>query len=530
MKNKKQNGSFYTPEIIATFLVNYLSKKLIKKNEITVLEPSAGDGIFIKSIFNHKSLFNKIKKIIAVEKNQKELNRIKFSKNYYEGIHSDFLEFQKNNHTTFNLVIGNPPYIKRNLLTKKQINLCTSIHQQAKLSANRPYNIWSSFLVRSIYFLEPDGILAFVLPSEFLQVKFAKELRDLVLKQFQRVEIFTFSELLFKECKGQDTIILIGEKTSDQKGVFYTNVNKISDLAQDAFSLSKNIKIKETKWTHHHLTPCEIDLLFRLSKKIKSVNNYCKSKAGIVTAANDYFIVDSKTIENYSLINSVKPIIQKGVFVNGSVLFTQSDFNKLVTNLKPAFLLDFKHSANLLKNHNIKSYLKMGVEKEINLRYKTSIRPNWYEVPNIGSPPSAFFFKRCNEYPKLIRNDANVLATDSAYLITMLDNYSINNLIFSFYNSLTLSFAELNGRYYGGGVLELTPNEFKSLPVPYVKISNSGFKNYVKEFASKNSIKDICRKYDIITLKSIDKDLTESDIDKIFLIREKLYLHRIKTN
>lgn len=40
----------------------------------------------------------------------------------------------------------------------------------------------------------------------------------------------------------------------------------------------------------------------------------------------------------------------------------------------------------------------------------------------------------------------------------MKEEFEINSFIYLFYNSLTLIFAELEGRYYGG-VLELIPSE-----------------------------------------------------------------------
>jgi len=528
--NQKLTGSFYTPEIIADFLVDYLAEKLNENSDITVLEPSAGDGIFVNTIFNHKKLSPKIKRIVAVEKNKKELNKIIFSKKHFSGVHSDFLEFQKNNTQKFKLVIGNPPYIKKNFLTEKQVDNCKKIHDKACLSDTKPKNIWTAFLVRCIEFTEENGILAFVLPSELLQVKFAAELRELILQKFERVEIFTFNELLFKDCKGQDTLLLIGEKKSKNKGIYYSNIEKTTDLKKRNFTLSQNINVREAKWTHQHLETDEIELLAKIKKQLDIVNHYCSSKAGIVTAANDYFIVNAEKVKEYSLEQYVKPIIQKGVFVNGSVVLSEKEFQMLVDGAKPAFLIALNKNSKIRSNHKIHDYLQIGLDKELNKRYKTSIRENWCEVPNIGLPPEAFFFKRCNEYPKLIKNSANVLATDSAYTITMNEGYDIENLIFSFYNSLTLSFAELNGRYYGGGVLELTPNEFKNLPVPYVHRSAKDFNSFIKEFKGKSSIKEICKMNDRAILKSIDKNIDNDSIDKIFRIREKLYLRRIKTN
>lgn len=533
MIDKRKIGSFYTPKIIADFLVDYLSKKT-NGEKLRVLEPSSGDGIFIKSIYNHKKFIENIKKVVAVEREEIELEKVKtISKSKtLKTIHSDFLDFQNGNKQKFDLVIGNPPYIKKSLLAEEQISLCEGIHKIfPALSENKIKNIWTAFLIRSINFVNANGILAFVLPSELLQVKFAAELRTLILKEFERVEIFTFNELLFKDCKGQDTLLLIGQRKSNDKGIYYCNIEKLKDLEEKKFSLAQNVNIRESKWTHHHLTTDEIELLEKVRKQLQITNHYCTSKAGIVTAANNYFIVDAKTVQEYSLSKYVKEIIQKGSFVNGSVVLNEVDFECLVKQSKPTFLIALNKSTKIMSNEKILQYLEKGLSLKINERYKTSIRENWYEVPNVGTPPEAFFFKRCNEYPKLILNTAKVLATDSAYTIEMKEEFKIESFIYSFYNSLTLSFAELNGRYYGGGVLELTPNEFKNLPIPYLTIvGKREFDSFKKAFKEKNTIKDICRINDAAILKSIDNKIDIDSINKIFNIREKLYLHRIKTN
>jgi adenine-specific DNA-methyltransferase len=532
MRDRKRNGSFYTPKIIADFLVDYLSNKLKERSSISILEPSAGDGVFVKTIFYHNSLSPKVKKFVAVEKNLQELEKITIDikKKVFSAIHSDFLEYQKNNVSKFSLVIGNPPYIRKRLLMESQVELCKSIHDQANLADIRPINIWTAFLVRCIKFTNYRGILALVLPSELLQVKFAGELRSLILKEFERVEIFTFNELLFKDCKGQDTLILIGERKSENKGIYYCNINKLTDLSVGKYTLAQNINVKDSKWTHHHLETEEIELLERLKQRLNTINYYCSSKAGIVTAANDFFIVDAKTVEEYSLQTFIKPIIQKGIFVNGSVVFTSDEYQELINKSKPAFLLALDKNSAIRRNAKIWDYLEIGKERKIDKRYKTSLRKNWFEIPNIGPAPEAFFFKRCNEYPKFIKNEAGVLSTDSAYIVSMRDNFEIENMIFSFYNSLTLAYSELYGRYYGGGVLELTPNEFKIVPIPYVNLGENEFKGFTNSFRNKISIKEICRMNDVKILRTIDSNIDMVTIDKIFAIREKLFLRRVKTN
>lgn len=528
--DRKLNGSYYTPETISSFLVDYVNAKLKRKSNISVLEPSAGDGSFVNHILKHP-IISKINKIHAVEKNKKELNKIKSDDDRYTGFRCDFLTFQKGNDEKYSLVIGNPPYIRKNLLSKTQIENCKKIHEIAGLAKIEPNNIWTAFLVRCIRFVEDNGILAFVLPTELLQVKFASELRTLLLNEFDRIEIFTFNELLFKDCKGQDTIILIGEKTSENKGVYYCNIDKAKDLKASSFELHQNINIKDSKWTHDHITNDEYELIDKLKKKLRVVDDYCSSKAGIVTAANDFFIVNEELVKDYSLQEFVKPIIQKGAFVNGGIEFSTKDFQNLVQKSKPSFLLSLNKDSEFEKTHDVNKYLRLGRKAKLHTRYKMKERDVWYEVPNIGNEPEGFFFKRCHEYPKLIKNKANVLATDSAYKITMKEKYKIEDLIFSFYNSITLICAELDGRYYGGGVLELTPNEFKKLPVPFVYIGGAGnFKKFASEFKSKTSINDILAKNDEIILKSVDLSLDSDNLTMLNTIREKLYQRRIKSH
>ena len=77
---------------------------------------------------------------------------------------------------------------------------------------------------------------------------------------------------------------------------------------------------------------------------------------------------------------------------------------------------------------------------------------------------------------------ARVLVTDTAYQIRMQEGVSISGLIYSLYNSLTLLFAEIDGRFYGGGVLELTPSEFKGLPIYYTNPSREEYSRFFNRF------------------------------------------------
>jgi adenine-specific DNA-methyltransferase len=212
--------------------------------------------------------------------------------------------------------------------------------------------------------------------------------------------------------------------------------------------------------------------------------------------------------------------LQKGAYIQNGIVFSLSDYKQLSIAGKPIKIICLNNeNLNYLNSKN-KEYLLIGEKNNIPNRYKCKIREHWQIIPNISDPSEGFFFKRSHLFPKMVKNEANVLVTDSAYDIKMKNNYDINSFIFSFYNSLTLVFSELGGRYYGGGVLELTPREFKELPMPYLNITNTDFECLTHRFKKSKDIKKILDYTDFILLSKIG--LNREKILKVQYLRDKL--------
>ena len=521
--NKKNTGSYYTPSYLASFISKRVLTHFESRTRMSILEPSVGDGAFISELEKEKKVNINL---TALDINEVELKTAseKWNKKTASFVKIDFLEYSTTKQ--YSAVIGNPPYVKKNILTSKQIELSKEIHSNENLTEASVKNIWTTFLVKSNTLLSKNGVLAFVLPSELLQVKFAEEVREYLKTEFERIEIFTFNDLMF-ECKGQDTIVLFAYKKAEQKGEFFTNISSKESLEQNSFVLKNNNLLVESKvkWTHHFLTSDELTFIYNLKKELKTVNDYSDSKPGIVTAANKFFIIDKETEKQYNLSKYTKPIIQKGLFVNGSVVFSDEDIQELEKNKRPTKLLQLNNNDKISKK--LREYLDIGELEEIPDRYKCRIRNNWYVIPNIAEKPDAFFFKRSHLYPKLLKNNSNAFVTDSAYKVGMRNGYDINSFIYSFYNTLTLLLSELDGRYYGGGVLELIPSEFKKLPIPYTEISNNQFDNFTTSFENKSNIEQILIQNDFNILNPI-LGINNEDLIKLTRIRNKLRKKRLR--
>jgi len=546
--NNKEKGSYYTPQLLADFIVYHLfdDRNFVFPKRVSVLEPSAGDGVFFKSIldnknFNDRNEFNLPENIniLAIERELEELNKVKsyakplLSKNRKSKyINGDYLEFQLENKKKFDLIIGNPPYIKSNYLTEDQIKACLEIHKRSGLSEKKIKNIWTSFLVGAVQSLADNGALAFVLPAELLQVIYAKEIRDLLKDNFEngKIDIFSFNELVFKDIE-QDVIVLICAKNQKNPGVSFYHVNKLDDLKTPNYTKDNSNVHRTTldKWTNYILSDSDLKFLDSIKDghSLKTVRDYTDSVAGIVTAANDYFIADRNTIDEYNLGEQTKLIVKKSSHLPSALILTQDDMNLADKNGVPCFLIDFKNEASVNFPQKHKDYLAIGVSRELNERYKMKLRDNWYCIPSVWGS-EGFFTKRSNIFPRIIINQAEALVTDSFYRIKMHDGYEIKDLAFSFYNTLTFIYAELEGRYYGGSVLELTPNEFKNLTIPYIpNVKKSQINKLEKLMRSKSKPNELLG----FTDKAILIDgygLTEAEVRRLRSIYVSLVQRRLK--
>ena len=130
---------------------------------------------------------------------------------------------------------------------------------------------------------------------------------------------------------------------------------------------------------------------------------------------------------------------------------------------KPTNFLWFK-GAGITSNKNVKKYIDLGEAQKLHTRFKCRIRSPWYTVPSVYSTEIGML-KRSHNSPRLILNKAGAFTTDTAYRIRS-RKVAAEKLVCCFVNPLTSLSAELEGRHYGGGVLELVPSEIEKLMIP----------------------------------------------------------------
>lgn len=474
--SQKLRGGFYTDPVIASFLVRWIKIG----NPTSILEPSCGDGIFLRVI--EQQVIPSLKQVTAFEIEHAEAEKARKRTHLpVRVLDGDFLRwylFKAQDEDRFDAVIGNPPFIRYQYLPEEQQLLAEKIFAQLGLPFTKHTNAWVPFVLASIRLLNPGGRIAMVIPSEIFHIPHAASLRRYIAMQCSRILLFDPQEIWFKHTL-QGTVLLLGEKkrvVSDKsKGVAVIPISDRQALSKNPerqfqrATYANGVTI-EGKWMPIFLTSQERELLaqLRASPNVKCFSEVASVDVGIVTGANKFFLVPDRTVEKFALHQWAHPMFGRSNHVKG-LMFTNDDHQANKSVGLPSNFLWFQEENIGDLPSNARRYLEMGLNQQLHKRFKCRTRKCWYKVPSVYSAPIAML-KRAHNYPRLVLNRADAYTTDTAYRVQPI-SIKPSALVFGFVNSLTCLTAELEGRHYGGGVLELVPSEIERLLVPKIDAS-----------------------------------------------------------
>ncbi|MFX0021867.1 MAG: Eco57I restriction-modification methylase domain-containing protein [Candidatus Hermodarchaeota archaeon] len=310
-KADKAIGQIFTPSYIAEFMVNNLKKYIAewksRPDNVRFLEPSVGEGIFLKHL-----LKNKFNDITAYEM---DITLKQSLLNLYPNVEFRFENFLgADPNEKFDIIIGNPPYLGQNYNSEvfqdytKRFPLC-------KKYFVGNMDLFYFFIHMGIEKLNPGGILTFITTNYWITkskktgIKF---LKPHILEDCFLIQYIDLSHLqLFEGAKGQHNCIFILQKKTRQDKLQRRNKNiEVIQLfrkkSMDQTSLNEKIltdliynvdsnKIKKytSALTNHDLRKDQSwNLLYPQEIKtiIDEIEEFCKVK-GKISLLKDYFII-----------------------------------------------------------------------------------------------------------------------------------------------------------------------------------------------------------------------------------------------
>lgn len=481
----KLRGGYYTSTEVAEWLCAWA----IRTPKEHVLEPSCGDGAFLAAAAKRYAELGACSPTIAshltgleIIAGEADRARARLSDPLGKRAHSvvkntDFFGWwQESKQPAFDVVIGNPPFIRYQSFPEPHRSRAMAIMAEQGLTPNRLTNIWVPFVVAATASLRPGGRLALVLPAELLQVTYAAQLRSFLTDRFSRIDIVACNELFFEKAE-QEVVLLLADgalaEASDANPCRVTmteaqTVVEITNRMPDvvlADAQPKTIRHDNEKWLKYFLTEREITFMraLRAAEITTSLSTHASVNVGVVTGKNEFFVLTSDQVSELGLEGYTAPLVSRSVHLKGTRV-GKADWNTMSSAGDRVHLLHLKPSNGAKPSAALARYIRFGEGEQVHKGFKCSIREPWYAVPSVWTP-DGFLFRQIYDFPRVVLNKAGATSTDTIHRLTC-KIAKPERVIANTYTWLTAASAEIEGRSYGGGVLELEPTEAERLMMP----------------------------------------------------------------
>jgi adenine-specific DNA-methyltransferase len=460
LEHRKKFAQFFTPFQLASLMTDWL---LGNQNLNTVLEPAFGLGVFSRALLSKKSELS-IKGFDIDETIFAEAKEI-FHDIPKVDIHLEDYMFNDWNNK-YDGIICNPPYFKFHDYDNKTI--LNEIENHLKIKLNGFTNIYALFLLKSIYQLNTNGRLAYIIPSEFLNSDYGKLVKSALIKNkiLRHIIVFDFEENVFDDALTTACILFCSNDKNYQK-VKFSTIKKIDELENiQAYIANYYVKSDDNStYTYNELDP-EIKWrkYYQAQNGIKYKNlipfsSVAKVVRGIATGANEYFIFSKSKASQYGIDEKyLLPCICKAIDVKDN-FFTKDKFNSLVNADRQSFLLN----AISAKDEKVLKYIEIGEKTGIDKKYLTACRTPWYSLEN--RPPSPIWVSVFNRSGlKFVRNEANISNLTTFHCVypvqtSLFDNVNIDILFAYLLTDVAREIFEDNRREYGNGLQKFEPND-----------------------------------------------------------------------
>ncbi len=452
-------GAYYTPRSAAEYMADWI----VRRDGEHVLEPSFGEGIFLRAIA-----------MSAVRRNFTGLRLLGIEideKARAQALHErliadtdvcceDFLSVPP---FKVQAVIGNPPYVRLRQLTNDQRQRALTAAQGAMGQAMDPSgSLWMPFVLHAMRFLDVGGRLAFVLPYDFTYVRYAQPLWQMLRSNFASLHVLRTHERLFPELL-QDVVILFADGYGSRTDtVRYQAFERVEDLLNTHSVIDEIINIDNLLRGERVFVRALLGdelrhlLATRIAQMTVSARKLVTFNIGYVAGDKVFFHPTDSIAHSYEIpSHSLRPALTSARMIKGAGLWSSSLGASRIDTLffpDPQTLTDGE-----------RRYIMMGKECGVSSRYKCRVREPWFVVPGARIPDvvlSVF-----SERPVLLINDARRFASNSLLCGYCIDADS-KEVATAWYTSLTLLQCELEVHALGGGVMVMVPREAGNIRLP----------------------------------------------------------------
>lgn len=431
----------------------------------------------------------------------------------------------------FDVIIANPPYVKQEKIPKKkkiQKNLpifasyrSLSYSEFQKLSLNEPAESENQYLIKklkvpnvklelkgqtdyygyflwySTFFLKNSGILCFIVPNKWLDVKYGLELKNFLLDYYKIQAIIAYEHNVFPDAQVSTVIILL--KRTKEKSKRDNHVVRFITLKSQQNSIwlkeflntkinqslyreivfqnylfsnpSSEIRVtlalqsslnSEEKWSIKYLYQSEFIRLLSSKSIIKLKNSVITEVVpGMKTSANSFFFPSEQDRIKYQF---------ESIFLKPGIKSGRDIPKKIVIEKAPMYFLSIPSETKINQYKNLYKFINDGVKI---LKYPD--RPSlkwkpWYSIPEKNQDiPDILFLRHIDSEFTAHLNQIGCIVSDGVRGVKIYDSKHILFYLGVFNSTYFYWQAHIHGRWEAQGDLQLLVYELENIEVPDIR-------------------------------------------------------------
>ncbi len=484
----REKGQFWTPDWIAEAMVEYV---LSDKGGL-LFDPAVGAGAFFRAA-----------KKIAQERGLPlslagmEIDPTALEQGLAQGLHRgdlagveirDFVFCPPQ--TRLAAIVANPPYIRHHRLsleTKERLKRLSLQTMGTVLDGRAGLHVY--FLVRALALLDEDGRLAFIMPADTCEGKFANDLWRWILLNYALDAVITFAPEA-SPFPNVDTnpVVFFLRRSIPGEGFFWVRCYEAdTDALKNWVRSGFKTRPQQLSITERQLSEGLMTGLSRPPFSGKTsryiLGDFARVVRGVATGANDFFFMTAEQVKQTGIpVSYFTRAVGRTRDVPTDEI-TQEVLDMLEAEGRPTFLLALDGDPVETYPESLRQYLKKGEALGLPRRPLISQRKPWYKTESRIAPPFLFaYLGRRNS--RFIRNTARVVPLTGFLCVyaKRQDNEYLECLWRILSHPDTVANLAAIGKSYGNGAVKVEPRALERLPIPDHVVEHSGIQTQWRLF------------------------------------------------
>ena len=432
----------------------------------------------------------------------------------------------------FDIIIGNPPYVRMQNLDKSQVTYFNELYEVAY----KNYDIYILFVEQVLRLIKQSGFISFIMPHKFIKTDYGEKLKNLICENSLLSEFIDFTDLQVFDQATTYTGIFTFTKSKKTEFSYLKITNDQEKITINSIKKREIVNYKNLASNRWILEADTFNSLFVKLEKLPKLSEFTeKIFQGLVTSADAVYILESKNGKLYSKYTNkeydfdydiIKPLLKGAEIkrysqpeIKFKIIFPykiENDQAKLLSQKELEkqypeiwnYFIECKEKLTGRENGkmDIPEWWIFGRTQNLNCFYKPKIMTQVLSLhSSLTYDPNGFYYfvggGTAGGYGVVLKNNSEL---DYKYLLGLLNSRLLEWFIHSYASP------------FRGGYFAYNKDSMGHLPI--IKISIKEQETIIKlvdEILDLNEQKKTASEYQIQRILQPQIDETDKAIDKL---------------